>query len=336
MHSVSQPQQEAIDGTLTDLFGTPDTPKVPADVHLDLSLLQRAAGPVAGDAAGRRRGLYRQHCAGCHGISGDGAGPMAAMLDPYPRDFRNGVFKWKSTKAGAKPTRDDLLQILRRGIPGTAMPSFLRLSDEDQQALIEYVKYLTIRGETERVLIALVMDENESLPDARERLREEGLRPAAQAWDVVEEHPEQYAIQPPPEPPVETYEQRMASITLGKQLFTSKNAQCVKCHGPEGRGNGTETELYDDWNKPKKGTTAAETAAWTARYSLPLQRIRPRNFHEGVFRGGSRPEDLFARIDGGIPGTPMPAAGPAGGTAGVLTPEEIWHVVHYLKSLSGR
>lgn len=32
--------------------------------------------------------LFRQHCASCHGESGDGAGPVAASLDPAPSDLR--------------------------------------------------------------------------------------------------------------------------------------------------------------------------------------------------------------------------------------------------------
>jgi mono/diheme cytochrome c family protein len=318
---------------LTGLFGTPDHPSVPKGVHLDPRLLEMAAGPVSSDAAGRPRGLYRQHCAGCHGISGDGAGSQASMLTPYPRDFRNGVFKWKSTKAGAKPTRDDLVQILERGIPGTAMPSYMRLPEEEIQALVEYVKYLTVRGETERYLLRLVVDEDEYLPHNMDRLVEEGLLPAAQSWDDVEQHPAEYIIHPPPEPPMATQEQRVASIELGKKLFASKNAQCTKCHGPDGRGDGTETEIYDDWNKAKKGVSPEQAHELADRFTLPIKRLRPRNFHEGIFRGGNRPEQLYYRIDAGISGTPMPAAGQAGGTQGVLTPEEIWHVVHYVRSL---
>jgi mono/diheme cytochrome c family protein len=243
------------------------------------------------------------------------------------------VFKWKSTKAGAKPTREDLTRTLLGGIPGTAMPSFVQLADEEIESLLEYVKYLSVRGETERYLLQLVVDEDEYLPHNRERLIEEGLLPAAQSWDDVQQDPAKYVIQPPPEPPMATRQQQAASVALGKQLYGSKNAQCVRCHGPDGRGDGTETELYDDWNKPKKGLTPEQTRELADRYSLPLQRLRPRNYHEGVFRGGNSPEQIYCRIDAGIPGTPMPAAGPAGGTQGVLTPEEIWHVVHYVESL---
>ena len=37
----------------------------------------------------------------------------------------------------------------------------------------------------------------------------------------------------------------MPSIAAGAKLYASKDAECVKCHGPEGRGDGEEGELYD-------------------------------------------------------------------------------------------
>jgi mono/diheme cytochrome c family protein len=73
---------------------------------------------------GNVRGLYREHCAHCHGITGDGAGPTAGFLNPYPRDYRKGWFKFKSTPLDVRPTHDDLKKIVLDGIPGTAMPSF--------------------------------------------------------------------------------------------------------------------------------------------------------------------------------------------------------------------
>ena len=51
------------------------------------------------------------------------------------------------------PTDHDLDTILRQGIPDTAMPSFRLLSEAERLALIDYVKYLAIRGEVERKLI---------------------------------------------------------------------------------------------------------------------------------------------------------------------------------------
>jgi hypothetical protein len=75
-----------------------------------------AAGPVWSDEAGGKHGLYRRHCAHCHGISGDGRGPTAMILNPYPRDYRPGVFKFKSNFNPHQPTDDDL-RILLDGVP---------------------------------------------------------------------------------------------------------------------------------------------------------------------------------------------------------------------------
>ena len=52
-----------------------------------------AAGPVKSGRHGEPAGLYLEHCVQCHGISGDGRGPTAAFLNPYPRDFRLGKFQ---------------------------------------------------------------------------------------------------------------------------------------------------------------------------------------------------------------------------------------------------
>ena len=153
---VSTGQQETIAATLVAMFGTPDEPYALPSAGLDLAKLKRAAGPVEGNV-----GLYRRHCAHCHGITGDGQGPTAPFLNPYPRDYRPGIFKFKSTAQAAKPTREDLMRVLDHGIPGTAMPSFLLLSPSEKEDLIEYVIYLAMRGEIESSLASAVFDMSE-------------------------------------------------------------------------------------------------------------------------------------------------------------------------------
>jgi mono/diheme cytochrome c family protein len=210
------------------------------------------------------------------------------------------------------------------------MPSHAALEPEEIEALIEYVKYLSIRGQTEAYLLQTVVDEDESGPLALDAVLKEGVLPAAQSWETAAS----LAVPAAPPPPLDTPQELAAAIQRGGQLYASKDAQCVKCHGPQGRGNGEETELYDDWNKPKKGLTPAQTAGLAARFSLPLQKLRPRDFAKGIFHGGNRPLDIYDRIYVGIKGTPMPPAGPGPGSKGVLTPQQIWDVVAFVRSLA--
>jgi mono/diheme cytochrome c family protein len=50
--------------------------------------LVRAAGREEGDQAARGRASYMQYCASCHGPTGDGHGPVAAVLRRPPADLR--------------------------------------------------------------------------------------------------------------------------------------------------------------------------------------------------------------------------------------------------------
>ena len=336
--SISLTQREAIVETLVELFGTPDEPRLPEGVELDPQQLEMAAGPIARyeDPSGRplgQRGLYRQHCAVCHGTSGDGAGPLARLFDPYPRDFRAGLFKYTSTRAGAKPTRADLDRLLRCGMPDTGMPLYAGLPQPEIDALVEYIRYLSIRGQTELTLFQLVVDEDEYLPLNIDWVMEDGVWPATESWTAPEVNLEGLVVVPP-EPPPDTPELRAASIAKGRELFAGKDAQCVICHGPRGDGRGEQSELVDDWNKPKTGVTPEQTKQLAALFTLPVQRLRPRDFTRGTFHGGDRPIDLYWRVHVGIKGTPMPAGGPAPGVRGVFRPEEIWDVVNYVRSLA--
>ena len=81
-------------------------------------------------------------------------GRRRRYMTPKPRDYRNGVFKFTSTNDMSKVSRDDLSRIVKYGIPGTYMPSFLLMKDEEHHAIIEYVRFLAMRGEYERKLVA--------------------------------------------------------------------------------------------------------------------------------------------------------------------------------------
>ena len=102
---------------LVDLLGSPDYPQWPTGlpVVVDMLKVSRSAGPVGRDESKVERGLYRKHCVQCHGIAGDGAGPAASLLSPYPRDFRRGTFKFKSTPLAKKPTHQDIVRTIENG-----------------------------------------------------------------------------------------------------------------------------------------------------------------------------------------------------------------------------
>ena len=340
------------------IFGTPDYPRAIPATGLDKQKLLLASGPVKIDGTGKQQGLFRRHCVHCHGVTGDGMGPTAFFLNPYPRDFRRGWFKFKSTELKAKPTTvstfehedgsgkeivpSDLKRTLIEGIPGTAMPSFRTLPGDQLDALIEYVKYLSMRGQMEEMLFAKLYDETEDdesfTPVELNKLlsssvvldKDEGILVAiVKQW---EEAPDKI-INPPP-PPKKDLD---LSIEDGRKLFfnlteasggkPAPKANCFTCHGREALGDGTMEP--DNWNKEfvKLGKKKYERFV-AAGYILPPARLHPpRNLRQGVFRGGRRPLDIYRRIHAGINGTAMP------GSKTNLTPEQIWDLVHFVRNL---
>jgi len=89
--------------------------------------------------------LYREHCAKCHGLEGNGQGPLAADLSTKPQNFIKGEYKFRSTMSGELPTDEDLLRTISVGIPGTAMESYQNLPQPDRMALVAYLKSLSPR-----------------------------------------------------------------------------------------------------------------------------------------------------------------------------------------------
>ncbi len=78
------------------------------------------------DAEAVRRGqvVYQKQCAVCHGIQGDGNGFLAFGFDVKPRDFRQGWYKFRTTKSGNRPTFEDVERTIRVGVPNSTMPAW--------------------------------------------------------------------------------------------------------------------------------------------------------------------------------------------------------------------
>lgn len=111
-----------------------------------------AAPPIAdgtedgsAEAVARGRVIYMEQCASCHGLQGDGRGEAAGALNPPPRNFTTGVYKFRSTMSGQLPTDDDLFRTITIGIAGTAMDRYVALPERDRQALVAYLKSLSPR-----------------------------------------------------------------------------------------------------------------------------------------------------------------------------------------------
>lgn len=100
-------------------------------------------GPMAAQDVGRGQAVYERWCVNCHGVEGRGDGPAADRMLPRPRDFVQARYQVRTTGPGELPTDEDLRLILRNGMPGTAMPGWPNLSEDEQEDVIAYVKQLS-------------------------------------------------------------------------------------------------------------------------------------------------------------------------------------------------
>ncbi|MEO6739547.1 MAG: cytochrome c [Chthoniobacteraceae bacterium] len=157
------------------------------------------------------RYVYERNCLLCHGVKGDGNGEFAKDLQPKPRSFREGWFKFRTTPYDKLPTDDDLRRTITGGLSGTAMGMFTGLSSSEVTAVIEYVKTFSRRWRhAENDAPALEMPE----PPA-------WLRNA----DATRSH-----------------------ASAGNVLFATI---CATCHGAKGDGNGLAVPaLKDGWGFP--------------------------------------------------------------------------------------
>jgi len=176
--------------------------------------LAAAADSTASAPSQTGRVLYDRHCAACHGLNGAGDGPAAVWLYPKPRDFSAGLFKIKSTTGPSLPTDEDLLRSVTLGLPGSSMPSFAYLSEQDRRDLVQHVKALTVRTDVSGKRINLFEEAAVSGIPAR-------------------------AVEVPPETPDTVQE-----LAAGREVF--KKMACALCHGETGAGDGPQVPLLKD------------------------------------------------------------------------------------------
>ena len=303
---------------------------------------------VAGQNLRHGRKLYARHCQHCHGINGDGDGTTAKYLNPRPRDYRLGIFKFTSTNKDTKASRDDLKRILSQGIPGTYMPAFVPMLKENElTVLIEYVRWLAMRGELE---VQLLKDlKNDYAADRVKKEAQESKASTSEIEKQIAKQLEEYVANPTEGlaafietvtgdmvlawegaetagtvimPPVPRVPDTAESRERGKALFVKTDGgKCINCHGPTGRGNGFQTEDF------QKNDATGGFFEKRGLHDSWGEQIKPRDLTRGIYRGGRRPIDIYRRISQGIKGTPMPPV------AATVKPEQIWDLVNYVLSV---
>ncbi len=169
----------------------------------------RGANPLWDTRLKEGEALFLEHCASCHGPEGRGNGLAAPFLNPRPRDFTQSAFRYRSTQAGNLPLHGDLYRTLWRGLPGSAMPPFRWLGDDQLWYLVDYVEHFleTIDGDAKR-------------------------------FD------DQAAALSLPSIPRVSDEQLDLLLRRGKAVFAA--AKCSNCHGTEGRADGPSWDTNMD------------------------------------------------------------------------------------------
>ena len=74
-------------------------------------------------------------CKQCHGMAGNGKGPMSLRMNPKPRNFTCAMTMEKISDG-------QLFWIIKNGSKGTSMPAYKHLSDKKIWQLVHYIRSL--------------------------------------------------------------------------------------------------------------------------------------------------------------------------------------------------
>jgi mono/diheme cytochrome c family protein len=101
----------------------------------------------AGDAAaGKAVYTGKGTCWTCHGQTGKGDGPAGKALNPAPRDFSVGAFKFDADKDGKPGTDNDLKLVITKGAAAFGgsplMVAWGALSAKEVDDVIAYIRSL--------------------------------------------------------------------------------------------------------------------------------------------------------------------------------------------------
>jgi mono/diheme cytochrome c family protein len=104
------------------------------------------AGAAAADDTDAGKTAYESNCASCHGMTGKGDGPVSAAINPKPRDFSTGEFKFDADKSGAPGDDADLKLVIQKGAMAYGgspmMAGWPTFSDEEIGEIIAHMRTL--------------------------------------------------------------------------------------------------------------------------------------------------------------------------------------------------
>ena len=104
-----------------------------------LSLLGGAQLALGQDAA-KGAEVYKLYCVTCHGELGDGQGPVGKTLNPPPRDFSKGDFKFGGTD-------QDIFDVISNGAASKGGSPLMApwgavIPEPERWSLVKYVRSL--------------------------------------------------------------------------------------------------------------------------------------------------------------------------------------------------
>ncbi|MGH9466940.1 MAG: c-type cytochrome [Terriglobales bacterium] len=180
--------------------------------------------------------VFAANCVPCHGAEGYGNGPRAAGLNPPPRNYHSGKFRYGTSVL-------TLYHTVTNGSPGTAMPSFIALSPEERMAVVHFVRTSFIpksawQNNTPAQLAAL------ATPVSTGPARLPPLNPVPNGpripIDVAMQILAHQAPAPPPQPLAAKAGAKpdppapgTVNLAVGEAVY---RRACQSCHGDQGQG----------------------------------------------------------------------------------------------------
>ena len=208
--------------------------------------------------------LYQAQCAACHGVTGNGDGPLGLKLEPRPVAFTD---KDRARERSAFA----LYQAISQGIEGTAMPGFAAISEPDRWALAFFIGQFA-HSNSEAVAGQKVWAENAAVRaqltslDALSRMTEADLakqvgdEPASLTMAYLHMHPEAVV------------QKRALSFDVARQKLAQSLVAVEK--GQMGPATDLALSAYLDGVEPIEPTLATRDSALMGRIETAMGKYR--------------------------------------------------------------